>query len=66
MFSLPIKNKFIFVASFKTFSTKIKMDPYLILEINRNSDWPAIKKAYFRLARLYHPDLNKNDEVIIN
>lgn len=49
----------------KKFSTKTKLDPYLILEINRQSDWKTIKKAYFKLARLYHPDLNKNDEVNI-
>lgn len=42
---------------------KIKLDPFLILEINRKAEWPEIKKAYFKLARLYHPDLNKNDEV---
>jgi preprotein translocase subunit Sec63 len=47
----------------KYFSQKVKLDPYLILEINRNADWKTIKKAYFKLARLYHPDLNKNDEV---
>ncbi len=48
---------------FKKFSEKIKADPYLVLEINRNADWKAIKIAYFKLARLYHPDMNKNDEV---
>ncbi len=47
----------------REFSSKTKLDPYLILDINRQADWKTIKKAYFRLARLYHPDLNKNDEV---
>ena len=47
------------------FSQKVKLDPYLILEVNRNADWKTIKLSYFKLARLYHPDLNKNDEVII-
>jgi DnaJ-class molecular chaperone len=46
------------------FSQKVKLDPYLILEVNRNADWKTIKLSYFKLARLYHPDLNKNDEVI--
>jgi curved DNA-binding protein CbpA len=46
----------------KFFSRKNKLDPYLILELSRNSDWKAIKKQYFKLARLYHPDLNKDDE----
>lgn len=45
------------------FSSKAKLDPYLILEVNRQADWKTIKQAYFRLARLYHPDMNKNDEV---
>lgn len=47
----------------KRFSERIKTDPYLVLEINRNADWKSIKIAYFKLARLYHPDMNKNDEV---
>jgi len=47
------------------FSQKVKLDPYLILEVNRNADWKTIKLSYFKLARLYHPDLNKNDEVIL-
>jgi len=45
------------------FSQKVKLDPYLILEVNRSADWKTIKLSYFKLARLYHPDLNKNDEV---
>jgi DnaJ-class molecular chaperone len=49
----------------KSFSAKIKQDPYLILEINRTADWKAIKIAYFKLARIYHPDMNKNDEVYL-
>lgn len=48
-----------------SFSQKVKLDPYLILEVNRNADWKTIKLSYFKLARLYHPDLNKNDEVIL-
>jgi len=40
-----------------------KLDPYLILEVNRGADFKTIKAAYFKLARLYHPDTNKNDEV---
>jgi molecular chaperone DnaJ len=49
----------------KRFSERIKNDPYLVLEINRNADWKTIKISYFKLARLYHPDMNKNDEVQI-
>ena len=50
-----------FQKSFST-NTKTRLDPYLILEVSRNADWQTIKKSYFRLARIYHPDLNKNDE----
>jgi curved DNA-binding protein CbpA len=54
----------IFVYQYRHFfSQKVKLDPFLILEVNRNADWKSIKIAYFKLARLYHPDLNKNDEV---
>ena len=36
---------------FYQFSSKSgKLDPYLILEINRNADWPTIKKSYFKLG----------------
>ncbi len=47
-----------------TFSSKNKnsFDPYLILDINRKATWPEIKKQYYKLARLYHPDNAKNDE----
>lgn len=38
-------------------------DPYLVLDINRKATWAEIKKQYYKLARQYHPDLNKNDEV---
>lgn len=52
---------------FRNFSEKEshKLDPYLILEVNRGADFKTIKAAYFKLARLYHPDTNKNDEVKI-
>lgn len=57
-------NKF----QFKKFSSDEmqKLDPYLILEVNRGADFKTIKAAYFKLARLYHPDTNKNDEVKIS
>jgi len=49
----------------KNFSQKnVKLDPYLILEVNRGADFKTIKAAYFKLARVYHPDANQNDEVI--
>ncbi len=37
------------------------IDYYKILELDKNADEAAIKKAYRRLARKYHPDVNPND-----
>ena len=39
-----------------------KFDPYLALDLSRKANWMEIKKQYYKLARQYHPDLNKNDE----
>jgi curved DNA-binding protein len=35
-------------------------DPYTVLGVPRDADADTIKKAYKKLARKYHPDLNKD------
>lgn len=55
----------IITKSFSSASNKSGFDPYLIMDLNRKADWKEIKKQYFKLAKLYHPDIAKNDEVRI-
>jgi len=36
-------------------------DPYIVLSIPRSATQKEIKIAYFKLAKIHHPDMNPND-----
>lgn len=40
----------------------LQQDPYQVLGVAKNAKAAEIKKAYKRLARKYHPDLNKGNK----
>lgn len=39
------------------------MNPYQVLQVNKNATKEQIRKAYRTLARKYHPDANPNNKI---
>ena len=49
--------------SIRVFSSFNDNDPYKLLQVDRNATAKEIKIAYFRQAKIYHPDVNPNGKV---
>merc|ERR1719510_2031395 len=50
------------LCSRRSFASRSEKDLYDILGVGKNASDSEIKKAYFKLAKQYHPDVNKAED----
>jgi hypothetical protein len=58
--STKLSNLFSSMTQMRGFSQSTKKDYYSILGVDRNSSQADVKKAYFKKAKEFHPDVNKS------
>ena len=56
------QNLFRFSKMYISINKNISKDPYVLLSVDKETSLKDVKKAYFKLAKKYHPDLNPDSE----